>query len=106
MAGTKADLIEMIAKRGNLPAPVASASLEAFLEVFVENLVTEGRLELREFGVFRVRDRKRMFGRNPRTGETVALPKRRFVSFKMGRVMRERFGGDGESKRSSRKTNP
>lgn len=58
MAGRKIDLIELIATRANLPEPVASAGLEAFLETFIEALVTEGRLELREFGVFRVHERK------------------------------------------------
>lgn len=90
MAGRKIDLIELISARKVVPAPIVQAALEAFLDVFIESLATEGRLELREFGVFRVHERKPMIGRNPKTGEPVALPRRKFVSFRMGRVMRER----------------
>lgn len=96
MAGRKTDLINLIATRHGLPAPVAQAALQAFLDAFIESLATEGRLELRDFGVFRVHERKPMIGRNPKTGEPVALPRRRFVSFRMGRVMRERLGGAGK----------
>lgn len=104
MAGRKIDLINLIATRHGLPAPVAQAALQAFLDVFIESLATEGRLELREFGVFRVCERKPMLGRNPRTGEAVALPRRRFVTFRMGRVMRERVweSGGRKSKASGR----
>lgn len=92
MAGTKADLIELITKGHDFPPPVAQAVLEAFLEVFIENLVTQGRLELREFGTFEVRERAARLGHNPRTGRSVDIPKTRRVAFKMGRKMRERFG--------------
>lgn len=92
MAGTKADLIELITKGHDVPPLVAQAGLEAFLEIFVENLVTQGRLELREFGTFEVRERAARMGHNPRTGRSVNIPKTRRVAFKMGRKMRERFG--------------
>lgn len=91
MAGRKIDLAYRIAAEQGLPLPAAQIIVNAVLDEIVDAVVAEGRLELREFGVFRVHERKAMIGRNPRTGEAVALPRRKFVTFRMGRVMRERF---------------
>jgi DNA-binding protein HU-beta/integration host factor subunit beta len=57
-----------------------------------ETLVREGRIELRNFGVFEVKQRKPRKARNPRTGERVKVPARRVVTFKPGREMGERIG--------------
>ncbi|MCK6472719.1 MAG: HU family DNA-binding protein [Planctomycetes bacterium] len=93
MAGRKLDLIQRVSAAHDLPMPVATKVVEAFLDTFIEALASEGRLELREFGTFRVRERKSRMGRNPRTGAIVELPPRRRVSFKMGRVMKRRICG-------------
>lgn len=71
--------------------PDASKILQAFLDTFMDSLATEGRVELREFGTFRVRECKSKQSRNPRTGEAFTLPARRRVSFKMGRTLRQRI---------------
>lgn len=93
MAGRKLDLIQRIAEAHDLPMPVAAKIVEAFLDTFTEALAREGRLELRDFGTFRVRERKARMGRNPKTGALVELPPRRRVAFKMGRVMKQRIRG-------------
>lgn len=93
MAGRKLDLIQRVSAAHNLPMPVAAKVVEAFLDTFIESLAGEGRLELRDFGTFRVKERKSRMGRNPRTGALVELPPRRRVAFKMGRVMKNRIRG-------------
>ena len=55
-----------------------------------EDLVEEGRIELRNFGVFEVQNRKARQARNPRTGETVMVPERWVVRFKSGMETGER----------------
>jgi nucleoid DNA-binding protein len=55
-------------------------------------LVREGRLELRNFGIFQVKQRKSRKAHNPRTLETVKVPARLVVTFKPGREMEERVG--------------
>jgi DNA-binding protein HU-beta/integration host factor subunit beta len=52
----------------------------------------EGRIELRNFGVFEVKKGKPRQARNPRTGEKVKVPARLVVTFKPGREMEERVG--------------
>lgn len=98
MASRKIDIAYRIAAEQGLPLPIVQRAVNMVLEEIVEAIAAEGRLELRDFGVFRVHERKPMVGRNPRTGEPVALPKRRFVTFRMGRVMRERFAARGRRK--------
>ncbi|MFM7926503.1 MAG: HU family DNA-binding protein [Pirellula sp.] len=56
----------------------------------VQTLVEEGRIELRNFGVFQVRPRAARKARNPRTGRQVEVPEKFVVSFKPGKIMEER----------------
>ena len=56
----------------------------------IEALVKDGQIELRNFGVFKVKKRKPRKGRNPRTGEKVLVPERTVVTFKAGQEMEER----------------
>jgi DNA-binding protein HU-beta/integration host factor subunit beta len=70
-------------------------TLEIVQRVFgriTETLVQEGRIELRNFGVFEVKKRKPRKARNPRTGERVEVPAKLVVTFRAGREMEERVG--------------
>ena len=53
----------------------------------VETLLEEGRVELRDFGVFQVKKRKARKARNPRTGHQVEVPEKLVVTFKPGKLM-------------------
>src|SRR5262245_7935824 len=59
-------------------------------DAIVETLVQEGRIELRNFGVFEVKRRAARKARNPRTGERVDVPEKFVVTFKPGKEMEER----------------
>jgi Bacterial nucleoid DNA-binding protein len=59
----------------------------------IEVLATEGRLELRNFGVYEVKTRKPRKARNPRTGQEVMVPARKSVTFKGGKFMTDRVNG-------------
>ena len=76
--------------------------VQKILGSIVSTLVEEGRVELRNFGVFEVRQRKARKGRNPRTGKTVMVPKRYTVTFKPGQVMKHRVAEDGRRHESPR----
>ena len=65
---------------------IVQKTLDAIINVLAE----DGRVELRNFGVFEVRRRKPRQGRNPRTGEKVMVGERCTVTFKPGRAMEER----------------
>ena len=58
---------------------------EAVLEAMKESMMRGERIELRGFGVFQVKPRKRGIGRNPRTGKEVRIPPGRTIRFKPGK---------------------
>src|SRR6185503_11690273 len=59
-------------------------------DAIVETLVEERRIELRNFGVFEVKERAARKARNPRTGQRVDVPEKLVVTFKPGKEMEER----------------
>src|SRR5690606_8448139 len=59
-------------------------------DAIIETLATEGRIELRNFGVFEVRERKARKARNPRTGDPVEVQPKNVVTFQPGKEMEER----------------
>ena len=67
------------------------AIVTAFFDSIVERLAENGRVELRGFGAFSTRPRDARTGRNPRTGDTVAVEAKRVPYFKPGKEMRARL---------------
>ncbi len=65
--------------------------VDIFFDEIIAQLAKGGRVELRGFGTFSTRDRNARTGRNPRTGEAVAVPAKRVPYFKAGKAMRERL---------------
>ena len=63
----------------------------AFFDEITKRLAHDGRVELRGFGAFSTRARDARTGRNPRTGETVAVEAKRVPYFKPGKEMRARL---------------
>ncbi|MCX7666588.1 MAG: integration host factor subunit beta [Gemmataceae bacterium] len=64
--------------------------VQTVLDMIVETLVQEGRIELRKFGVFEVRRRKARKARNPKTDERVMVPEKNVVTFQPGKEMEAR----------------
>jgi len=86
---TKRDMAERIAERCGVTGVEAKAMIQHTLDEMMRSLMENGRLELRNLGVFQVVESAPRKARNPRTGETVMVPSRRVVKFKMGKVMTE-----------------
>ena len=89
---TKKEMAKAIAEETGLTQLQVQAVVQRVFDGITETLVREGRIELRNFGVFEVRQRKPRKARNPRTGERVKVPAKRVVTFKPGRQMGERVG--------------
>lgn len=88
----RSELLTAIAE-GNpeLRAEEVEQVVDIFFEEISERLSEGGRVELRGFGAFSVRDRQARQGRNPRTGELVDVPAKRVPYFKPGKEIRERL---------------
>jgi nucleoid DNA-binding protein len=84
---TKRDIALTVAEKYDAPQTETKKIVQGTFDTIIDILVKEGRLELRNFGVFLVKTRKPRKARNPRTGESVMVPQRRTVTFKPGLVM-------------------
>jgi nucleoid DNA-binding protein len=89
---TKKDMAKAIAEGMGLPQIQVKEIIQRVRDGITETLCEDGRLELRNFGVFEVRERKPRTARNPRTGKAVAVPAKLVVTFRPGRQMEERVG--------------
>jgi len=83
-------MVVCIAKATKCRQADIKQAVQMTLDGIIDVLATEGRIELRNFGVFTVKKRKARRARNPRTGEEVMVPEKRVVTFKPGRQMQER----------------
>jgi DNA-binding protein HU-beta len=81
----KADIVNEIAKTVDITKVKAEIAIEAILEAMKRSLKNGKRIELRGFGVFEVRPRKKGVGRNPRTGAEVRIPPGKTIRFKPGK---------------------
>jgi integration host factor subunit beta len=89
---TKKEMAKAIADEMDLTQVKAGEIIQRVFDGITETLLNEGRIELRNFGVFEVKQRKPRKARNPRTGESVMVPAKLVVTFKAGQEMEERVG--------------
>ena len=88
---TKSELIEILArKQPHLAYRDVELSVKTLLEQMSQVLASGERIEIRGFGSFSLHFRPPRTGRNPKTGETVALPGKYVPHFKPGKELRER----------------
>lgn len=85
----KADIVTRVAEESDLPRVKAALAVDTIFGAMKEALAEGKRIELRGFGVFQVRDRKRGVGRNPKTGVEVAISPGKTVRFKPGKELRD-----------------
>ena len=87
---TRSDLVEALAERfGQLTHRDSEFAVKALLEAMSDALARGHRIELRGFGSFTISHRPPRMGRNPRSGEQVAIPEKRVPHFKPGKALRE-----------------
>jgi integration host factor subunit beta len=91
---TKSELIEILARRqGHLKADDVDMAVKTLLEMMSNSLTEGDRIEIRGFGSFSLHFRPPRLGRNPKTGESVALPGKYVPHFKPGKELRDRVNG-------------
>src|SRR6476469_876278 len=89
---TKKELIDRIADTSSAKRVQVKKIVQQFLDEIVAELGRGNRLEFRDFGVFETKLRKARKAQNPKTLEPVAVPEKRTVKFKVGRLMKQRLG--------------
>jgi nucleoid DNA-binding protein len=87
---TKKEIVKQISDRIGLTQLKTKEIVQLTFDAIVDTLLSDKRIELRNFGVFEVKQRKARKARNPRTGERVDVPPKNVVTFKPGKEMEER----------------
>jgi integration host factor subunit beta len=95
---TKSELIERLTqKQAQLSYKDVELSVKGLLDQMANSLATGERIEIRGFGSFSLHYRPPRIGRNPKTGEAVALSGKYVPHFKPGKELRERVNGGSDS---------
>jgi DNA-binding protein HU-beta len=81
----KQDIAAAVSQEAAISKVKAEEAVEAFLHALKTSLLERRRIELRGFGVFQVKPRKRGIGRNPRTGQEIKIPPGWTIRFKPSR---------------------
>lgn len=89
---TKKEIVKEIADKAELTQLKTKEIVQWTFDAIVKTLTEDGRIELRNFGVFEVKRRKARKARNPRTGARVDVEPKNVVTFKPGKKMEEEVG--------------
>jgi DNA-binding protein HU-beta len=92
----KLDIVNRLADQTGVSKQKAEQVVDSLFDAMREGLAQGKRIELRGFGVFVVKPRKRGIGRNPRTGQEVAIPAGKTIRFKPGKDL-QASSSEGES---------
>lgn len=91
---TKKDIVLEVAQRpelSELTQTQIKLVIQSTLDHIIDSLLKGQNIELRNFGVFKVKNRKGRMARNPRTGQKVQVSDRKVVVFKPGLLMKKKI---------------
>ena len=89
----KSDLIDALSTKENLTEKNASEIVGMILDGFTDALKKGGRIEIRGFGSFSVREYSGYTGRNPKTGAQTVVGAKKLPFFRVGKELKERVNG-------------
>lgn len=93
----KGELVDSVAAKAGVTKKEADAVLGALLEAIQESVAAGGKVTLVGFGSFEQRQRKAREGRNPKTGESMAIAASTVPVFSAGKLFKERVSANGSS---------
>ena len=88
MAVTKKDIVLKISNETGIKQIDVKRVVQSALDKITEFLAVGQTVELRNFGIFKIKSRRGRLGRNPRTGQEVPVPPKKVVVFKPGLIMK------------------
>ena len=102
----KADIVDRVVDLAQIPRAKAATAVETVIEAMRSALGAGDRIELRGFGVFQVKRRKRGIGRNPKTGARVEVPPKRIPYFKPSKELKDFVNGVRASQAAAASAEP
>ena len=88
---TKNDIVRTLAEKYELEIASTRRVVQGTLDMVLDALLKGDKVELRNFGVFEVIQRKGRIARNPKSKQEVFIPERKVVKFKPGKVMEDKI---------------
>ena len=88
---TKKDIVLKIADQTGIKQVDVKKVVQKTFDCIIDSLIKSEKVELRNFGVFKVKERRARTGRNPRTGQAVPVPPRKVAIFKPGLDMKKKI---------------
>lgn len=85
----KSELVKSLSEQANISIDEAILVVNTFVDSMKETLLQGGRVEVRGFGSFKVKEYEGYSGRNPRTGEKVVVEPKRLPFFRAGKELKE-----------------
>ena len=98
---TKKEIVKTISEEIGLTQQTTKEIVQKTFDAIIDALVSDRRIELRNFGVFEVKKRAARNARNPKTGDKVHVPEKFVVTFKPGKNMEEQVNTTGKENRFS-----
>ena len=90
----KSELILALSERSDISLELARSVVETTIDLMKQQLLEGGRIEIRGFGSFEMREYKAYTGRNPKTGESVSVKPKRTPFFKCGQDLKDILNSD------------
>lgn len=88
---TKKDLVKEVSARTGLDIQTVRDNIQSMFDTMCDGLGEDGNIEIRNFGIFKVKSIPARSARNPKTGETIQVPAKRLIHFKPGQLMKQRI---------------
>lgn len=85
----KKELIKIIANKNNLSERKTSKLINSFLDEIINQLKNNQRVELRRFGIFKIKERKSRIIINPKTGKKINCPAKKIISFQLSKSIKK-----------------
>jgi len=91
MTSTKKDIVKEVAGRTGFDLASVKEIVQTMFDAMCEGLAKDGNIEIRNFGIFKVKSTPERKARNPKTSEIITVPAKRHISFKPGQLMKKRI---------------
>ena len=91
---SRAPLTDVVRREIGISKAASAAAVEQVLDAIRETLWSGEDVSIRDFGKFKVRNKGKHLGRNPKTGVEVVIPPRRVVTFEPCQGLRDRTAGN------------
>ena len=92
----KADIVKKVASKLNKKDKEALVIVDTIIDSMRDVILKDKRLEIRDFGVFQIKQRKPRIGRNPKDKKEYPIPPRKVVTFKSGKELKNESGEGSE----------